>query len=197
MPNWNSAIKKIDINDITSVDTKKNSELFILEVEPIMKLNIRGKNRDFLSMVGKLLNIILPTEANTSTTNEYITALWLSPDEWLIFKNNLTNNGAEETNIEEYLYKNISQKKLGSVTNVSDQFVMINIQGKKLYELLNSGCPFNFNDFKDKKGAVTQTLLNHTDVIIYNEEINKINLFVRRSFSAHLWSWMNDSARFV
>ncbi len=197
MPNWNSAIKKIDINDITSVDTKKNSELFILEVEPIMKLNIRGKNRDFLSMVGKLLNIILPTEANTSTTNEYITALWLSPDEWLIFKNNLTNNGAEETNIEEYLYKNISQKKLGSVTNVSDQFVMINIQGKKLYELLNSGCPFNFNDFKDKKGAVTQTILNHTDVIIYNKEINKINLFVRRSFSAHLWSWINDSARFI
>ena len=80
---------------------------------------------------------------------------------------------------------------------MSDQFVMINIQGKKLYELLSSGCPFNFNDFKNKKGAVTQTLLNHVDVIIYNKEINKINLFVRRSFSEHLWSWMNDSARFI
>ena len=193
MPDWNSAIKKID-NDVASVNAKHHSELFISEVEPIMKLNLRGKSRGFLSMVGKILNIILPTEANTSTTNEYITALWFSPDEWLIFKNNVTNRGTEEINIEENLFKNISQKKLGSVTNVSDQFVLINIQGKNVYELLSSGCPFNFNDFKNKKGAVTQTILNHTDVIIYNEEINKINLFVRRSFSEHLWFWINDCA---
>ena len=197
MPNWNSAIKKIDINDVASVNAKHHSELIILEIEPIMKLNVRGKSRDFLSMVEKILNIVLPTEGNTSTTNEYITALWLSPDEWLIFKNNVTNRGTEETNIEENLYKNISQKRLGSVTNVSDQFVMINIQGKNLYELLSSGCPFNFNDFKNKKGAVTQTLLNHTDVIIYNEDINNIKLFVRRSFSNHLWLWLNDSSRFI
>ncbi len=193
MPDWNSAIKKID-NDAASVNTKHHSELFISEVEPIIKLNLRGKSRDFLSMVGKILNIILPTEANTSTNNEYITALWFSPDEWLIFKNNVTNRDTEEIKIEENLFKNISQKKLGSVTNVSDQFVLINIQGKNVYELLSSGCPFNFNDFKNKKGAVTQTILNHTDVIIYNEEINKINLFVRRSFSEHLWSWINDCA---
>ena len=196
MLDWNSAIEKID-NDVASVNAKHHSELFISEVEPIMKLNLIGKSRNFLSMVGKILNIILPTEANTSTTNEYITTLWLSPDEWLIFKNNVTNRGTEEINMEENLFKNISQKKLGSVTNVSDQFVMINIQGKNLYELLSSGCPFNFNDFKNKKGALTQTLLNHTDVIIYNEDINKINLFVRRSFSNHLWSWINDASRFI
>jgi len=193
MLDWNSAIKKID-NDVASVNAKYHSDLFISEVEPIMKLNLRGKSRNFLSMVGKILNIILPTEANTSTTNEYITTLWLSPDEWLIFKNNVTNRGTEEINMEENLFKNISQKKLGSVTNVSDQFVLINIQGKNVFELLSSGCPFNFNDFKNKKGAVTQTILNHTDVIIYNEEINKINLFVRRSFSEHLWFWINDCA---
>ena len=111
MPNWNSAIKKIDINDVASINANNHSELFISEVEPIMKLNVRGKSRDFLSMIGKILNIILPTETNTSTTNEFITALWLSPDEWLIFKNNVTNRGVEETNIEENLYKNISQKK--------------------------------------------------------------------------------------
>ena len=94
MPDWNSAIKKI-YNDVASVNAKHHSKLFISEVEPIIKLNLRGKSRDFLSMVGKILNIILPTEANTSTTNEYITALWFSPDEWLIFKNNVTNRDTE------------------------------------------------------------------------------------------------------
>ena len=77
MPNWNSAIKNIDVNDVVSVNVNHHSELFISEVEPIMKLNVRGKSRNFLSMIGKILNIILPTETNTSTTNEFITAIWL------------------------------------------------------------------------------------------------------------------------
>ena len=191
----NSTIKKNDINKDASVNVKHHSELIILENEPILKLNLRGKSRDFLSTVGKILNIILPTEPNTSTTNNNITALWLSPDEWLIFLED--SSVFNKNNVEKSLFEKISQKKLGAVTNVSDQFMLINIQGKNLYELLSSGSPFNFNDFKNKKGAVTQTLLNHADVIIYNKEINKINLFVRRSYSAHLWSWMNDSARFI
>ena len=32
------------------------------------------------------------------------------------------------------------------------------------------------------------------DVIINLTEINEVNLFVRRSFSEHLCSWLNDSA---
>ena len=85
----------------------------------------------------------------------------------------------------------------GSVTNVTDQWVMINLKGDKIFELLSTGCPFNFNNFKNSKGAVAQTLINHIDVIIHNKNVNDLNLFVRRSFSDHLWSWMNDSARFV
>ena len=74
---------------------------------------------------------------------------------------------------------------------------MINLSGTKIFELLSAGCPFNFSNFKTSKGAVTQTLINHIDVIIHNKNANDLNLFVRRSFSAHLWSWMNDSARFI
>jgi sarcosine oxidase subunit gamma len=56
------------------------------------------------------------------------------------------------------------------------------------------GCPFNFNEFKEKKGAVAQTLLLQIDVLIYLKEINTVNLFVRRSFSEHLMSWIDDAA---
>ena len=187
MLNYNSPIK----------DEKNYSVLTVKEISPIMKLNLRGKSRDFLTTIGKNISMILPIEANTSTTSDNYTSLWLSPDEWMIISNNSTDKDNNQYEIEELLFNKISKTNLGAVTDVSDQFVMINIQGKNLYELLSSGCPFNFNDFKNKKGAVTQTLLNHTDVIIYNEDINKINLFVRRSFSAHLWSWLNDSARFI
>ena len=64
----------------------------------------------------------------------------------------------------------------------------------KIYDLFQTGSPFNFNDFQDRKGAVIQTILLKVDVIIHNQNKNEVNLFVRRSFSQHLFSWMNDSA---
>jgi sarcosine oxidase subunit gamma len=74
---------------------------------------------------------------------------------------------------------------------------MLNLTGEKIYDLFMKGSPFNFNEFKKKKGAVTQTIINKIDVIIHNKSGDEINLFVRRSFSNHLWSWLNDSARFI
>ena len=88
----------------------------------------------------------------------------------------------------------ISKINLGAITDVSDQFVMIKLKGNKIYELFQTGSPFNFNSFQNKKGAVTQTILNKIDIIVHNQDKNAVNLFVRRSFSQHLFSWMNDAA---
>jgi len=183
MLNYNSPIN----------DTKKYSEIKISEIEPIFKLNLRGKNRDFITKIGKALSIIPPTDPNTSSGNENLNILWLSPDEFMVYSNNKVNLNDSNT-LEDNLFNEISKVKLGSVTNVTDHWIMINIKGDKVFELLSSGSPFNFNNFKNSKGPVTQTLLNHIDVIIHNKNINDLNLFVRRSFSNHLWSWINDGA---
>ena len=185
MLNYNSTIK----------DEIKLNELSIREISPIMKLNIRGRKREFFTSVGKNINILLPTEANTSTTSDKITAIWLSPDEWMIFSNEETHKDSNKYEIEELLYKNISRVNLGAVTDVTDQFVLLELKGKKIFELFASGSPFNFKNFKEKKGSTTQTLLNHIDVIIHHKNENLVNLFVRRSFSEHLWSWLNDSSK--
>ena len=90
--------------------------------------------------------------------------------------------------------KNISKLNLGAITDVTDQLVMIGLKGDKIYDLFQSGSPFNFNDFQNKKGSVTQTILSKIDVIVHNQDKKAVNLFVRRSFSQHLFSWMNDAA---
>ena len=169
-------------------------DLQINEIKPIMKLIIRGKKREFISAVGKSLNILLPTEANTYTQSDKSTALWLSPDEWMIFSNEPVDEETNNYETEELLNKNISKLNLGAITDVTDQFVMINLKGSKIYELFQTGSPFNFNDFQNKKGAVAQTILTKIDIIIRNQDKNTVNLFVRRSFSQHLFSWMNDAA---
>ena len=184
MLNYNSVIK----------ENKNYNDLTIKEVLPIMKLNIRGKKREFFTNVGKILNIVLPTEANTSSSSDKLTSIWLAPDEWMIYTNDKVENNDNSYELEESLYSNISKNNLGSVSNVTDQFVMINLNGKRIFKLLSSGSPLNFNEFKEKKESTAQTILNNMDVIIHNKNNNNINLFVRRSFSEHLWSWINDAA---
>ena len=184
MLNYNSPINNgIEYNDIS-----------VKEVSPIMKLNLRGKKREFFTTVGKHLDMILPTEANTSSSSSKLTSIWLSPDEWMVVSNEKTKKDTNNYDLEESLYNSISKTNLGAVVDVTDQFVMLELEGSKIYELFSSGSPFNFNEFKEKKGSSTQTLLNGIDVIILNKGINLVNLFVRRSFSEHLYSWINDSA---
>ena len=184
MLNYNTSIK----------EDKIYTDLEMKEIKPIMKLIIRGKTKNFITTIGKNLNMILPIEANTSTSGESLTALWLSPDEWMLVSNETISEKTNTYEVEDNLINNISKTKLGAITDVSDQFVMINIKGSKVFDLLATGSPFNFNEFKNKKGSVVQTILSHIDVVIHLTEINNVNLLVRRSFSEHLYSWLNDSA---
>ena len=180
------------INSIT--EEKSYSGLQMKEIKPVMKLIIRGKKREFLSAIGKSLNLLLPTEPNTSSKSEKLSALWLSPDEWMIFSNRPVDESTNSYETEELLNKNISKLNLGAITDVTDQFVLISLKGNKVYELFQAGSPFNFNDFQNKKGSVTQTILAKIDIIVHNQDKNATNLFVRRSFSQHLFSWMSDTA---
>ena len=184
MLNYNKVIK----------DDISHNGLSVREISPVMKLNLRGKKREFFTSVGKNLNMILPTEANTSTVSDKLTSIWLSPDEWMVVSNDKVQKNNYKYELEELLYNNISKTNLGAVTDLTDQFVLLELKGKNIFELFSSGSPFNFNEFKEKKGTTTQTLLNHIDVIIHHKDQDLVNLFVRRSFSEHLCSWINDSA---
>ena len=112
----------------------------------------------------------------------------------MIVSNEIIEKDTNKYALEESLYNSVSKTNLGAVVDVTDQFVLFELQGSKIYELFSSGSPFNFNDFKEKKGSTAQTLLNNIDVTIHNKGENLVNLFVRRSFSEHLYSWINDSA---
>ena len=184
MLNYNPSIK----------EGKKYPGFTVKEIYPLMKLNLRGKSRDFLTTIGKNINMILPMEANTSSSSDNYTSMWLSPDEWMVVSNKVVDKENNNYEIEELLFNKISKTKLGAVTDVSDQFVMLDLKGEKIFDLLRTACPFDFNDFKTKKGAVAQTLLLQIDVIIHHKDLNNVNLFVRRSFSQHLMSWIDDAA---
>ena len=187
MLNFNSPIK----------EEKNYNDLKIIEIEPTIKINLRSNKREFSTKIGKILSILPPNEANTSSGNEKFNLLWLSPDEWLIYSNDKKMTLEDQLNLEENLFNEISKLNQGAVTNVSDHWIMFNLKGNKIYDLLSKSCPYNFNDFEKKNGSVVQTIINQTDVILHNKGDDNLNIFVRRSFSEDFWRWLNDSARHI
>ena len=120
---------------------KNNIDINLSEEK--IKINIRGKNKEFFTKAGKILSIILPSESNTSSSNENYDVLRLSPDEWMIYFDDHDKN-----RIFLDLYNEISKLNYGSITDVSNQWVCFNLKGDKIYDLLSAGSPFNFNEFK-------------------------------------------------
>ena len=84
---------------------------------------------------------------------------------------------------------------MGALTNVTDQFTIFSLAGKNIFEVLSKSSPFNFDNLLNNYSA--QTLLNNIDVTLIKKDNENLDLFVRRSFSEHLWSWLSDSARFI
>ena len=90
MLNFNSPIQ----------NEKKYNEIKITEVEPTVKINLRSNKREFSTKIGKILSILPPTEANTSSGNENYSLLWLSPDEWLVYSKNKNQNFKDQIELE-------------------------------------------------------------------------------------------------
>ena len=169
------------------------------EKTPVAKINLRGdiENKDFASKAGKILGMILPKEACSTSTKEKITCMWLGPNEWLLVSNDTVDTKSNDYELEQILFKDISKINLGAVTNVSDHYTIFNLTGSNIFEILSKGSPFNFNseNFVDNKAI--QTILNHVDVTIHIKTKKDVDLYVRRSFSDHLWAWIKDSSRFA
>ena len=185
------------ISPITENHTYNNFSM--KEKTPIGKINLRGnlENKDFASTVGKILGIILPKEPCSVSTKEKITCMWLGPNEWLLVSNDTITKNSNDYELEKVLFNEISKKNLGAVTNISDQYTIFNLTGSNIFEILSKGCPFDFNSDKFANNKVIQTILNHTDVTIHKKSESDIDLYVRRSFSKHLWDWLKDSSNFV
>ena len=185
------------ISPITESHTYNNFSM--KEKSPVAKINLRGdlENKDFVSKAGKILGMILPKEACSTSTKEEITCMWLGPNEWLLVSNDTVDKESNDYELEQLLFRDISKTNLGAVTNVSDHYTIFNLTGSNIFEILSKGCPFDFNSDAFGNNKVIQTILNHVDVTIHRKSKDDVDLYVRRSFSDHLWAWIKDSSRFA
>jgi len=188
------------LNFFTPVTESQSYNNFSMkEKTPVTKINLRGnlENKEFARKVGKILGMILPNKACSTSSKEKITLLWLGPNEWLLVSNNEISKETNAYELEQVLFDNISKTNQGAITNVTDHFTIFKLSGSNIFEVLSKGCPFDFSadDFGDNK--IVQTILNHVDVTIHQRSENDVDLYVRRSFAGYLWDWLKDSAKLV
>lgn len=154
-------------------------------------VNLRGNpdNTEFMTAVSAVLGK-LPVAANTVTTHEPYTILWLGPDEWLIITPQdgaLPLVGDLRTAIGE---------TFAAVTDVTGGNTLIELSGSAARDLLAKGSPLDFHPSTFGLGQCAQTIMAKTAVTIYPTNAESgYRLVVRRSFADYLGVWLLDAAR--
>jgi len=177
--------------DFSKMGVSKD-DLSIVEYDVLDHLNIRGAsdNEAFNQAIKKVLDINLPTEANTFIEVDGNTILWLGPNEWLILLPQGEAPGLEAK---------LRQALVGvfsSVNEVSGGNMVLELSGDKVRELLLKGCPLDLHSSVFKNGQCAQSVLGKTSVTLWQvDEEPVFRMIVRRSFADYLGHWLIDAAR--
>ena len=182
------------LRDLTNKykDSKKPnpSEFSMNEKKFIGKIALFGKEDLFFEKISNKFDITLPTLPNTTTTNDKITALWLSQKEWLLVVNSSTNNEEIE------LLQNELKNTHALAIDVSDRWTTINISGNKVPDVLSKGTFIDLDNSVFGVGTCAQTTLWTVNVIIYKIDSKpSFDLFVDSTMATFLWDWLEHSSK--
>jgi sarcosine oxidase, subunit gamma len=160
------------------------------------KIDLRGDpgERAFMTGVGRVLDLLLPTEPNTSATKGRVTALWLGPDEWLL------TCPVDDT---AFFVNSLREALNGThcaITELSDGRVAFSLQGPSARDVLAKGCPLDLHPRSFTSGSCAQSLLGKASVLIHLVDDDPatgpaFEVYVARSFAQYLWAWLEDAGR--
>lgn len=166
--------------------------LRLAEIPYEAKLNLRGDPGDpgFIGAVAGALGLDLPVRPGAIAA-EGVTALWLGPNEWLI-----VGGVDREADLADRLEGALSGRH-AAVTNVTDNWTVIALSGRKALDVLAKGCPLDLHPRAFPAGSVAQSLVAQADAILHRpedaEDAPRLRLYVRRSLAQYLWDWLADA----
>jgi len=148
-------------------------------------VNIRGGQRDLAPVARDVASAELPVKANTFWSGE-CEVYWLGPDEWLVLSQN---------SIDTLAWRDKLGSASGSVVDLSDAYVSLNISGKSVREVLAKGCTLDLHTKLFRHGDCAQTAIARSAVLIARAAgENSFVLVVRRSFAEYLALWLRQAA---
>jgi sarcosine oxidase subunit gamma len=155
------------------------------------KIDLRGDpaERALMTGVGRVLDLLLPTEPDTTATKGKITTLWLGPDQWLL------TCPADDV---AFFMNSLREALAGShaaLTDLTDGRVTLSLSGPSARAVLAKGCPLDLHPRSFKPGQCAQSLLAKASILLHLREDEIFDLYVARSFAHYLWAWLEDAGR--
>lgn len=166
------------------------------EQQGLGKIDLRGDphDRTFMTAVGRVLDLLLPSEPCSSAGKGRIEALWLGPDQWL-----LTCPASEAASLQGALREALAEVH-SAVTEVSDAHVALRVAGPSARDVLAKGTPLDLHPRAFPPGSCARSLLVKASVVIHLVDNDRdrgpaFDVYVARSFAHYLWMWLEDAGR--
>jgi sarcosine oxidase subunit gamma len=156
------------------------------------QVNVRGDAGDpqFAKALDSVSGLRAPPEANTFTTADALSCLWLGPDEWLIL-----GPGGGERELTARLRAAFGGLH-AAVTDVSESRTTIAIAGPRARDLLAKGTSIDLHPRVFGPGRCVQTGFAGASIILRQiDDRPSFEMLVHNSFAEHVWAWMEAGCR--
>ena len=164
----------------------------IQELSFVKKINLRldPNDKDCVSSCSKILGTMLPTKANTYSTNAINEkVIWLGPNEWLIV--------SDDDDAFLKLLNEIGDLE-ASVTDVSENRTIIRLRGKEVYVLLSKFLVLDLEKNLSTESSCAQTLFAKVSVLLVRNHYDgtpEIDIFTNRSHANYIYNLIVDGSK--
>jgi sarcosine oxidase subunit gamma len=156
------------------------------------QIDLRGNpgDRQFTDGVRTAIGFDLPRESNRAATASERTALWLSPDQWLILA-----PFAERVAVLDKLRSSLAGQHV-SIVDVSANRVVLELAGPKARETIAKGCGLDLHPRVFGPGHCAQSLVARSQALIWQtDDAPTYRLLVRPSFAGYVADFLIDAMR--
>jgi sarcosine oxidase subunit gamma len=137
-----------------------------------------------ISAVSNALGVDLPQQPKNSARSANRVAMWLGPDEWLIY--DPKSNPIDELS---------NTNALCSAVDVSHRNTAIEAKGPLVAEVINAGCPQDLSLEVFPVGACSRTILGKAEIVLYRAKADIFHIECWRSFSPYVFELLRTAAR--
>ena len=157
------------------------------EIPHLGYISLRGSSQDsaFVGAASAALGLPLPVEPCTFTSEKDVSALWLSPDEWMIIGPR-GQTSALLASLREALRGVRSQ-----VVDNSGGYTQLTLEGTNALDVLQHVSVYDFASFQ--RGRVVGTTVGKSSAYAFRKG-DGFRLVFRRSFADYIWRFLARAA---